>query len=119
MPFRSPRLRLLLLPLAVWALLGAAVARPAAAAPQPNPFVGIVSEDAFGGTPAYRQDVLGRIAGLGAGTVRQTLDWSLVEPAQGRLDWTTYDGWVGAGAQAGIRVLPVLFNPPGWASRRT
>jgi hypothetical protein len=118
MPLPALRLRLLLLPLALWALLGAAVAHPAGAAPQPNPFVGIVSEDAFAGTPAYRQDVLRRIAGLGAGTVRQTLDWALVEPSPGRSDWTTFDGWVGANARAGIRVLPVVFNPPGWASKR-
>jgi hypothetical protein len=110
------RLLLLVLPLALWGLLAAATARPAAAAP--NPFVGLVSEDAFGGTPAYRQDVVTKISGLGGGTVRQTLDWATIESVRGQRDWTAYDTWVGDNARAGIRVLPVLFNPPAWASRR-
>jgi hypothetical protein len=91
---------------------------PAASAATPNPFVGLVSEDAFAGAPDYRSGVLSRMAGMGVGTVRETLDWAVVEPTKGRYDWAMYDAWVGAAAQVGIRVIPVVFNPPAWASKR-
>jgi hypothetical protein len=113
-----PPLRLAL-PAAVVVLLAvlALVPRDAAAA-APKPFAGLVSEDAFAGTHAYRKTVLRRIAAAGAGTVRQTLDWAAVEPTRGRRDWSRYDDYVGAAADAGIEVLPVIFNPPTWASAR-
>jgi hypothetical protein len=113
----APPLRPALLA-AVVALLAvlAPAARDAAAAPKP--FAGLVSEDAFAGTHTYRQGVLRRIATAGAGTLRQTLDWATVEPVRGRRDWSRYDAYIGAAADAGIEVLPVIFNPPAWASSR-
>jgi hypothetical protein len=101
--------------LAVLAVL-ASGARPAAAAP--NPFVGVVSEDAFAGTLAYRESMLQRIAKVGAGTVRQTLDWAAVEPTPGVRDWARYDDYVATASRYGVRVLPVVFNAPDWASSR-
>ena len=91
---------------------------PRAAVAAPNPFAGLVSEDAFAGTPAYRDAALRRIAAAGAGTVRQTLDWAAVEPTPGVRDWSRYDDYVGAAARYGVRVLPVVFNAPDWASSR-
>ena len=89
---------------------------PAAAVP--NPFVGVVSEDAFAGTLAYREAMLQRIARVGAGTVRQTLDWAAVEPTPGTRDWSRYDDYVATASRYGVRVLPVVFNAPDWASSR-
>jgi hypothetical protein len=96
----------------------AALLLPAGARAATNPFAGLVSEDAFYGTPAYRASVLDRVARAGAGTMRQTLDWALIEPVRGRRDWSRFDAWVGATARANIQVLPVVFNPPAWASKR-
>src|SRR4051794_3833684 len=106
-------------PLAVLAALLAFLAigaRPALAAP--NPFAGLVSEDAFSGKPAYRDQVLRRVAGAGAGTMRQTLDWATIEPRKGKQDWSRYDDYVATAAKRGIQILPVVFNPPTWASSR-
>src|SRR3954470_2905042 len=108
------RLSILVIP-AIVTLLAAAPTH--AQAPQ-SPFVGIVSEDAFNGKPAYRARSVERLAALGVGTVRQTLDWSLVEPEHLHYRWGRYDAWVKVNAQHGIRVLPIVFNPPQWASKR-
>jgi hypothetical protein len=116
-PVRISRVPAILLATGLLAAICPAVtAAPAAAAPKP--FVGLVSEDAFGGTPSYRGKVLKKIAGLKVGTMRQTLDWAIVEPSPGSFNWTQYDAWVQACAQRKIRVLPVLFNTPAWASSR-
>src|SRR3712207_5902967 len=87
-----------------------------AAPPRPLPFAGIVSEDAFAGSPAYRDAVLRRLAALRVGTVRQTLDWSVTEPTPGGANWGVYDEWVAAAARSGIRVLPILIGAPSYAT---
>jgi hypothetical protein len=99
-------------------LLVVLAAAPTQAQAVPRPFFGIVSEHAFGGRPTERTAVVGHIAQLGAGTVRQTLDWSVIEPTPGKFHWGRYDAWVTVNARRGIRVLPVVFNPPLWASKR-
>lgn len=97
-------------------IAGALHSSPAPAAQAP--FVGLVSEDAFGGSPGYRENALKRIAGLRVGTLRQTLDWAVIERTPGQYNWARYDAWMEATARRGIRVLPVLFNAPSWASSR-
>lgn len=88
------------------------------AAPTVNPFVGLQADDAFDRTPAYRKSALKRIATTGTGTVRRTIDWSLVEPRKGKRNWKAYDAQIAAAARAGLQVLPVLFNAPSWASTK-
>ena len=100
------------------ALLALLVGHPAHAQTPQSPFVGLVSEDAFNGKPAYRAKTVKRIAALGVGTVRQTMDWSLIQPKRRVFHWGRYDSWVTVTARNGIRVLPIVFNPPDWASRR-
>jgi hypothetical protein len=112
------------LPVAI--LLGAlAAAAPAstrpvgrAAAAAGNPFVGVVSEDAFARPGSYRRATFSRQRAAGVGTVRQTLHWANVERAPGRYDFNSFDGFVGDAARAGIRILPILFDPPAFRSSR-
>ncbi len=82
----------------------------------PRSFFGVVSEDIFWASPAGRQSLLDEVQGMGAGTIRQTFDWSLVELAPGLYDWTKYDLWMADLARRGIDVLPTLFNPPAFRS---
>ena len=102
---------------AVLVILAAAAPAPALAKTTQRPFVGIVAEDAFAGTPAYRESTVAQLAQLGVGTARQTLDWARIEPTPGDHRWAQYDDWVRSCAQHGITVLPVVFNAPAWASR--
>jgi polysaccharide biosynthesis protein PslG len=83
----------------------------------PGPtFLGVVAEDAFGKPGAYRRDNLARLHRAGAGLVRQTFDWSYIEPAPGRYDLSLYDSYVAALAARHLRLLPILFDPPPFRS---
>jgi hypothetical protein len=89
---------------------------PAVAAP-PRDFVGIVAEDVFWGTPAYREQALAAHRQLGVQVIRQTFDWSSIETAPGQYDFTRQDTFVAAAARHGIRIVPVLFRPPAFHAR--
>jgi len=78
----------------------------------PRDFVGVSSEDVFAHDGAYRNFTLGTQASLGVGAIRQVFDWARIERTPGRYDFSAYDGAVTAAAAHGIRVLPILFNPP-------
>ena len=82
----------------------------------PPDFVGIVTEDVFGAGREYRRRNLSRQADIGVRLVRQTFDWSQIETAPGRYDLSHHDDFVAALAEHGIRVLPILFNPPSFRS---
>ena len=99
-------LALLAIALAFLALPGGAAAKA------PRGFVGVTSEDVFAGDPAYRTANLRAQAALGIQTIRQTFDWSTIERRRGRYDFRFHDDYVAAAAAEGIRILPVLFNPP-------
>jgi hypothetical protein len=87
--------------------------RPATLSPRlPHDFFGLVSEDAFTGAPAYRQRALADQAGLGVGLVRQSFNWSRIETAPGRFDFSLYDGFVGDAARAGMEVMPIVEKAP-------
>lgn len=107
--------------LGVAAVLGT-VASLAAGVPAraavPDGFVGMTSEDALAGTPAYRARHMAQMELSGITLLRQTFDWSVVERRRGRLDFSFYDGFVAAAAQHGIRVMPILFNAPRHRSTR-
>jgi len=84
----------------------------AAQARVPRDFVGMSSEDVFAGGGAYRDSNLGAQASLGVGIIRQNFDWAKIERTPGRYDFSRYDGFVAAAAAHGVKVLPILYNPP-------
>jgi polysaccharide biosynthesis protein PslG len=98
-------------------LLALCAAAPARAGVRAD-FVGISSQDVFAGSPSYRGQMLDRQRAAGVGLVRQTFDWAAIEQAPRRYDFSVYDAYVGAIASRGIRILPVLFNPPSFRSSR-
>jgi hypothetical protein len=51
----------------------------------------------------------------GARYVRENLSWATVEPRRGRFDWRRPDEVVGAAAQYGLTVLPLLVDAPRWS----
>ena len=99
--------------LALLALALALLVLPAgAAAKAPPGFVGVTAEDVFAGDAAYRAANLRAQSSLGIGLIRQTFDWSTIERRRGRYDFSYHDDFVAQAAAEGIRILPVLFNPP-------
>jgi hypothetical protein len=78
----------------------------------PPGFLGVVAEDAFGMPGAYRSRTLDRVRAAGAGLVRQTFDWTLIERFRGRYDFSFYDRFVAALAERKLQLLPILFNAP-------
>jgi hypothetical protein len=55
-------------------------------------------------------------AETGIEAVREDLSWRLTEREENRYDWSGYDGVVRAATEAGLTVLPILDDPPSWAS---
>lgn len=105
--------RLTLALLACALLAGAAPARAAL----PADFFGIVSEDGFAGKASYRNATMARQASIGIGLIRQTFHWNQIERRPGRYNFSYYDAYVGAAAAHGIRILPILFDPPRFRAR--
>jgi polysaccharide biosynthesis protein PslG len=103
------------------ALLATAVACLGLAAPAaprvPSGFVGITAEDVFAGDAHYRTGNLSAQAAIGVQTIRQTFDWSTIERAPGQYDFGYHDEYVAQAAAHGIRIVPVLFNPPPFHGR--
>jgi hypothetical protein len=97
-----------LLPLLVLLL----VLAPPAQARVASDFVGITSEDVFAGNNAYRTRHLTDQRSLRIGLIRQTFDWSQIERSNGRFSLAYHDNFVAKAASHGMRVLPILFNPP-------
>jgi polysaccharide biosynthesis protein PslG len=111
------RLRRFALLAAAGALMAASA--PSASAAPPADFVGITSEDVFAGGGQYRSENLSAQRGLGVGLIRQTFDWSQSERSPGNFDLSYHDDFVATAAAHGIRILPILFNPPHFQLGRT
>lgn len=107
------RLIPILLPMAV--ALGAVA--PAHAAAQSD-FVGVVTDDAFAGTPKYRSKALTMQRKAGIGLIRLTFDWAAIEHTKGVYDFSLYDAKMAAAARNDMKILAVLFNPPPFHSAR-
>jgi hypothetical protein len=88
-----------------------AVAAPARAA-VPSDFFGLVSEDVFAGGGAYRDATLAQQQSIGVGQIRQTFHWKQIETSRGKYNFGYYDAYMASTASHGIRVLPILFDPP-------
>jgi polysaccharide biosynthesis protein PslG len=82
----------------------------------PAAFLGLVAEDAFGKPGRYRRDNLDRLRAAGVGLIRQTFDWARIERSPGRYEFAYYDRYVAALSERRVRLLPILFNPPGFRS---
>ena len=95
-------------------LLGVAIAgcgraeREPTGPPQPargSDFVGIYADDVFFGDASYRRDALAQQHAAGVELIRQPFLWS-----EFVRDPKRFDDFVGAAADAGVRVLPVLLG---------
>lgn len=98
----------------------AALPSPAGAAAPPD-FAGIVAEDVFAATdvqPAYQDKEFGEMQAMGITLIRQTFDWARIERTRGNYDFSHHDMFVMAAARHGVRILPILFNPPKFRSSR-
>jgi hypothetical protein len=84
----------------------------AAAKPLSRDFVGITAEDVFARDANYRTSTLSAQAATGIQAIRQTFDWSTIERWRGSYDLGYHDDYVAQAAAHGIRIVPVLFNPP-------
>ena len=83
-----------------------------AGSPLPSDFVGMVADDFAAGDTEYKRRTAARMARSGVTVVRQAFDWTLLEPAPGEFNPYGYNDFVRELAREGIRVLPVLVNPP-------
>jgi hypothetical protein len=84
---------------------GGSSSKRAPAQPRSPDFVGIYADDVFYGDDAYRRDALAKQHDAGVELIRQPFMFSDFEK-----DPTRFDAFVGAAADAGIHVLPVLLG---------
>ena len=103
---------------AVAAIVALMLAPPVGAAPVPDDFPGVYpsKHDTF--DPARRNQSMDLQATVGVGTLRIPFDWSAFERAPGEWDFSTYDPVVADAASRGMRILPILFDPPAFRSSR-
>lgn len=80
----------------------------------PRGFVGITADDVFAGNDNHRTANLSAMAAIGIQTIHQTFDWSTIERSPGVYDFSYHDAYVAKASAHGLRVMPVLFNPPGF-----
>ena len=114
MDFRHPTLKLLA------ALAGCVIAlgvlSPIAPASPADDAAGIYSEELERANSDDPGAVAAAMREAHVGLVRQPFSWARVETAPGQLDFSVYDTVMAAAASAGLRVLPVLMDPPAWRS---
>lgn len=105
-PHRTRRIALPALLLALIALLVPAGAQAAL----PADFWGVVANQA----PNTGEGET--LAAGGVESIRVPVNWAAVQSSQGaQPDWSSVDGYVRAGAESGMSVLPFLVGAPGWA----
>ena len=96
-----------------------AIAPAAAQARVPRGFIGLTSEDVLAGNSNYRNSTLSTQASARVRLIRQTFNWRDIERTPGVYNLAGYDAYVARLAAHGIRVLPVLFNPPSFHNGTT
>lgn len=69
------------------------------------------------GDAATLRERFQKVRGLGVQAVRIDWEWRLVEPEQGRYDWTELDRLVKVAHEEGVRLLPIVHYAPDWAVR--
>ena len=81
-----------------------------------NPFSGRCGADQKTGDCLSSKD-LRRMTRAHLKLVRWGFRWAIVQPSEGAYDWRPTDAVIGALANRGIRVLPVMTGTPPWAGR--
>ena len=81
-------------------------------------FFGLISDDALWGTETdpVRARTMEAIAVTGVRSLRAAFSWAMIEPQPGRYDFSFHDAYVRAAALHGLRVMPILFDPPSFRS---
>jgi hypothetical protein len=86
----------------------AAVPHVAAEGPPPSDSIfGVWDTNLSPGSPTWNY-----LVQSGARFVRTPFDWSAIEQAPGRYDWSRYDGAFAALKRAGMTPLPIVSNAP-------
>jgi len=81
------------------------------------PAAGISAGEAFGSRPAAdRRRELDDYVELGVGWVRHDVQWDVVEPARGSLDWSVPDAAIAESRERGLEVLALISYTPAWAN---
>ena len=84
----------------------------------PKEFFGLEPKDVVAGKDAYRAEQLARQSAIGVRVMRVLFSWKAVEQKPDQFRASIYDGLVGVAAQNGIRLLPILADPPAFRSSR-
>ena len=105
------------LAIAIAAIVALMAAPPAGAAVPPD-FPGVYpsKHDTF--DAKRRKESMDLQAKVGVGTLRIPFDWSAFERAPGEWDFSTYDPVVADAAERGMRILPIMIDPPTFRSSR-
>jgi hypothetical protein len=100
-----------------------ATATPAAVVPIPAPVVLPLERAGLKGVAAhwwflerYGSPLLDHFVTLGVTSVRLTVDWLQIEPAEGQMSFQRLDPFMDAFQARGIEVVPVVATIPAWAS---
>lgn len=72
----------------------------------------------FGRRPEERRRDLEQIQALGIPRIRVFFPWSAIQPEKDRWDWTEADQVMAEVRAAGLELVAVLGDSPGWAARR-
>ena len=89
--------------------------RQPAAPRQPSLLLGISgSLRLFSGQDRCEEAQLAQATGVQA--VREDIGWASVEPSPNVYTWASTDALVAAVDEAGLMLLPILRDPPGWAA---
>lgn len=88
-------------------LLVCALLPASAAARLPSGFAGVVPQGPLSSTD------LARIGKLGLG-LRMNVSWASIEARPGVYDFSALDDQIGAAADRGIEVLPMVYGSPAW-----
>src|SRR5215213_8202561 len=116
MEARGPRQARSIATTAALALACALAAPTTAAAAVPSDFAGVHLKDGADAPSRTRRDALRTQAAAGLRVARVWFYWSAIETQPGRFDFSRYDPVVEDAARNGVRLLPVLIDPPAFRS---
>jgi beta-galactosidase GanA len=93
------------------------IAPASAGAAVPRSFFGVMSDGALFAPTVDLGSEVALMRSSGVGSTRVAVQWRVVQPQPGVLDFATLDAFVLATARAGVRILPVVLGTPPWAAR--
>jgi hypothetical protein len=102
-------------------LAAALAAAPSSQARVPADFAGLTADDIFGaganGNTGYQDSNLASVQTTRTGLLRKVFAWKDIETSPGHYNLTVYDRFVLNAAAHGIKILPILFDPPSFRAR--